>query len=229
MKNLFNVDNPFMQALARVGDLMLLSIITLALCIPVVTFGPAVTALFKTVYALTKETCTKTVATYFRAFKENFKQSAIVGVVMLVFLASFVCDVILLRLFYEGGAYQVLLALVVLLTALVLCVTAYVFPLITRYSNTLREHLRNAAILMIMNFPKTLLMLLVHLSPILMFYFRAEFMLRTLVVWIFLAPGLIAQADSYILMPVFDRLEKEKEAAEHPGDLDAYEENTEED
>lgn len=214
MKSLFNLDNPFMQALSRIGDLMMLSILTLALCIPVVTFGPAVTALFKTVYSLTLDTCGAVIPTYFRAFRDNFKQAAIVGAAMLVAFAAFVCDFILLRLYFAGTAYQVLLVLVVILAILVLSLTAYLFPLITRYSNTLSEHLRNAAILMIVNFPRTVLTVLVHLSPLLMFIFRTEFMLQTLVLWIFLAPGLIAQADSYILMPVFQKLEKKDEEPE---------------
>ena len=217
MKNLFNLDNPFMQAMARIGDLMILSVLTLVLCLPVVTFGPAVTALFKTVYSLTLDTCGGTIVTYFRAFKQSFKQSCIVGIAMLIALAAFACDVILLRLYYEGRGYQVLLAFVAILVLLVMCLTAYMFPLISRYNNTLSEHLHNAAILTIMHFPKTVLLVLVHLSPLLMFYFRAEFMLQTLVVWIFLAPGLIAQADSYILKPIFEQLEKNKEDAEKAG------------
>ncbi|MDE7260640.1 MAG: DUF624 domain-containing protein [Oscillospiraceae bacterium] len=211
MKNLFNLDNPFMQMLARVGDLMILSIITLTLCLPVVTFGPAVAALFKTVYALTLDTCSGVVATYFKAFKENFKQAAIVGAAMLIALASFVCDFILLRTFFSGTAYTVLLCLVGVLVFLVLSLTAYLFPLVTRYSNTLPEHMRNAAILTVIHFPKTILMVLIHLSPVIFFFLRMEFMLQTLVAWIFLAPGLIAQADSYILMPVFEKLEKRDE------------------
>ncbi len=224
MKTLFNLDNPFMQAMARIGDLMILSVLTLVLCLPVVTFGPAVTALFKTVYALTLDTCGGTIVTYFRAFKQNFKQSCVAGLAMLTALAACVCDVILLRGYYEGRAYQVLLAFVAILALLVLCITAYLFPLISRYNNSLSEHLRNAAILMIVHFPKTVLSVLAHLSPLLMFYFRAEFMLQTLVVWIFLAPGLIAQADAYILKPVFEQLEKDREEAEKAESESEYEE-----
>ena len=133
---------------------------------------------------------------------------------MLLALAAFVCDFILVRLFFTDTAYTVLLCLVVILLLLVLGVTAYLFPLIARYSNTLMEHLRNAAILMVMYLPRTALTVLLHLSPLLMLIFRPEFMLQTLVVWFFLAPGLIAQMDSYILKPVFEKLEKKDGAGE---------------
>lgn len=211
MKPLFNLDNPFMQALARIGDLMMLSVLTLVLCLPVVTFGPAVAALFKTVYALTLDTCGAVIPTYLKAFRENFKQAFIVGAALLAALAAFACDFVLLRLYFEGTLYTVLLCLVAVLAVLVLSLTAYLFPLVTRYNNTLSEHLRNAAILMVVNFPKTILMLAVNLSPVIMFLLRPEFMLQTLVVWFFLAPGLIAQGDSYILLPVFQKLENSGE------------------
>ena len=221
MKSLFNLDNPFMQALARIGDLMMLSILTLALCIPVVTFGPAAAALFKTVYSLTQDTCGAVLPAYFRAFRSNFRQALAVGLAMLVALAAFVCDFMLLKLFFAGTAYTVLVCLVVALALLTLSLTAYLFPLITRYHNTLSEHLRNAAILMIVNFPKTVLMVLINLSPVIMFLLPPDFMLQPLVVWIFLAPGLIAQGDSYILAPVFQSLEN---AGEEPAEAAEEEE-----
>lgn len=219
MRSLFNLDNPFMQLLSRIGDLMLLSFITLTLCMPVVTIGPAVTALFKTVYALTLDTCGGVIATYFRAFKDNFRQAVIAGLAALVVSVSLVCNFILLRLYFAGTAYQVLLALLAVLALLVMGLTSYLFPIISRYDNSLSEHAHNALILMIIHFPRTLLMVLAHLSPLLMFIFRGEFMLQTLVVWIFLAPGLIAQADAYILLPVFEKLEK-PDGTEEPDEPD---------
>lgn len=213
MKTLFNLDNPFMQALARIGDLMLLSVITLVCCLPVITIGPALTALNKTVYSLTLETCGSTVGTYYRAFRANLKQSLILGLAITVAIAAFFCDFILLRLYFAGTAYQVLLFLVAALTFLVLCLASYLFPLVGRYENTLSEHLRNAAILMIVNFPRTLLMVFLHLLPILMLYINPEFLVQTLVLWIFLAPGLMAQFDAYILRPVFEGLEKADHAS----------------
>ena len=211
MRKLFDLENPVFQLISRLMDLAVLGLICIVCCVPVVTVGPAVTALFKAVYDLTIERGSGIVRTYFRAFRDNFKQAAIVGIAMLVVFAALVCDFMLLRLYFAGTAYQALLVLIVILAFLVLSLTAYLFPLISRYNNTLSEHLRNAAILMILHFPKTICTVFVHLLPLLMFFLRPEFMLQTLVVWLFLAPGLIAQADSYILMPVFKKLEKKED------------------
>ena len=45
MGKFFDMDSPFMQFLNRVGDLMILNIIIVLCCIPVITIGPAYTAM----------------------------------------------------------------------------------------------------------------------------------------------------------------------------------------
>ena len=42
---LFNLDSPLMQALNKMADLMWLNILTMICCIPIITIGPAMTAL----------------------------------------------------------------------------------------------------------------------------------------------------------------------------------------
>ena len=47
MKGLFSMDNPFMQFLARVGEMILANFLFLICSIPVVTCGAALTAMNK--------------------------------------------------------------------------------------------------------------------------------------------------------------------------------------
>ena len=89
----------------------------------------------------------------------------------------------------------------------------YVFPLIARYENTLREHARNALILSIRYFPKTLAMLFIRLLPLLTFWFMPVTFIQTLLLWILFAPGFSAQADAFLLRPVFEKLEAKPEEA----------------
>lgn len=49
MHNIFNLDSPILRALATAFDFAMLSIVTLLLCIPVVTAGAAVTALYRVI------------------------------------------------------------------------------------------------------------------------------------------------------------------------------------
>ena len=53
MRGVFNPDSPMMRALGVVWDLIVLNLLFLVCCIPVVTIGPAITALH---YVTTKKT-----------------------------------------------------------------------------------------------------------------------------------------------------------------------------
>ena len=45
MGRLFNLDNPFMLALNKLADLIILNFLTMICCIPVITIGASMTAL----------------------------------------------------------------------------------------------------------------------------------------------------------------------------------------
>lgn len=213
MKKLFDLENPVFLVVARLTDLVVLGLICMVCCVPVVTVGPAVTALFKTVYDLTLERGSGVVTTYFRAFRDNFKQSITVWLLALLGMVSLVCDWMLLKLYFQGTAYTVLVWIVLAMALVLEGLLCYLFPLIARYDNTLQEHVRNAAILMIRNLPKTLLMILIQMLPLLMASYMPFVLLQTLLLWILFCPGFSAQANAFLLRPIFERLEADSNAA----------------
>lgn len=209
MNKLFNLDNPVFQIIARVADLIMLGLICLVCCVPLVTIGPAVSALFKAVYDLTLERGGGAVKNYFRAFRDNWKQALGGWLLALLGMVSLVCDWLLLKLYFEGTVYTVLAWMVLFLALLLLGLLCYLFPLISRYNNTFWEHVRNAFILEIRYFHKTLLMVLILLLPLLMFTFLPFVLIYTLLFWILLFPGLSMQANAYLIRPIFEKLEDE--------------------
>lgn len=211
MKSLFNLDNPVFQVLSRIADLAVLSILCLVCCLPVVTIGPALVALNKTVYDLTIERGGGILRTYFRAFRSNLRQGIIAGLAGLLALAALVCDFILLRLYYTGGAYTVLICLIYLLGFLVMGVLAFLLPLIGRYENKFSQHFQNALILCIRYLPKTIAMVFLHLLPLLLALFLPNMLVFTLPFWLFFGLGFFAQADAFLLRPVFEMLERPKD------------------
>lgn len=211
MKNLFNLDNPVFQVLSRIADLAVLNVICLLCCLPVVTMGPALVALNKTVYDLTIERGGGILRTYFKAFRENLRQGIVVGLAGLLAIAALVCDFILLRLYYTGGGYTLLVCLIYLLGFLTIGVLAYLVPLIGRYENRLSQHFQNALILCVRYLPKTIVMVFLHILPLLLALFLPNMLVFTLPFWLFFGLGFIAQADAFLLRPIFEMLERPKE------------------
>lgn len=207
MNKLFNYDNPVFQLLGRLTDLVILGILFLVCCLPVVTVGAAASAIFRAVYDLTVERGAGAVKNYFRAFRDNFKQATGAWLLGLLGAFSLFCDWFLLKLYFEGTAFTVLSYIVLVLALALVGILCYLFALISRYENTLREHVRNAFILSIRYFHKTLLMVLIQMLPLLMACFLPYVLISTLLFWILFCAGFTYQANAYLLRPIFEKLE----------------------
>lgn len=54
MSSFFNMDSPVMRFLSRLCDLMILNILCLICCIPIVTIGASITALYSVTLKMVK-------------------------------------------------------------------------------------------------------------------------------------------------------------------------------
>ena len=95
-----NIDSPFMQFLGKAADLMWVNILCLLLCLPIFTAGAALTAMHYVCLKIVRdEECYITKA-FFKSFKENFVQSTLEWIIMLVMIFIFAGD---FYLFYTGA------------------------------------------------------------------------------------------------------------------------------
>lgn len=211
MKGLFDLENPLMQVLTRLADLILLSLCFILCCLPVVTIGPSACALFRTVFDITQERSGSVLRRFFQAFRADLKQAFKVWLAALTGFVALFCYHLLARLYLDGAVGVAVTAVAAGLALLLTALLAYVLPLLGRYEGPIRQHVKNAAILMVIRFPRTLAMTAMHLLPLLVLRYLPLVFLYTLLLWIVLAPGLIAQLDVYLLRPVFDYLETDDE------------------
>lgn len=151
MKNLFSMDNPFMQALDIAADLLVLNLLALVCCLPVVTAGAAYTALNDVVLRLLRREEGHIVRDYFRAFKRNLRQGIPMGLLFLLAVALLYADYLAAQTYVPPLRIGIAaIALIVLTIAL------YAFALLARFENTVRGTLKNAAALAVAYFPRTL-------------------------------------------------------------------------
>ncbi len=88
-------ENPVDCFLNKMADLILLNLIFLLCCIPVVTIGPAITALYAVSLRSVRYGDGYVIQTFFRSFKQNFKQSFVAGMIGLLFVCLLVIDLFL--------------------------------------------------------------------------------------------------------------------------------------
>jgi uncharacterized membrane protein YesL len=142
-----------MKGLTVAADLLLLNIITAILCLPVFTIGPALTALNDIVIRLVRGEEGYIVRPYFQAFKLNFKRGVLFSLILIPAAGILYVDYL-----FAEALIPILKPGIVALGVIVLVLFFYIFALQARYENTFGGTIKNAAILAIGNFPRTLLM-----------------------------------------------------------------------
>jgi uncharacterized membrane protein YesL len=169
MKKFWDLDGPVMRVLSVLGTLAVLNLFTVLLCLPIVTAGAGFTALHSTCFRLADGEDFSAVRHYWKAFRRDFRQATPAWLLLLAILAVIGGNLwIFLR--HPDVAPKALKIVVCIFSLLLLIASAYLFPLLSHFSNPLALTLKNSAILGFCAFPKALLMLVLIASPLLLFY-----------------------------------------------------------
>ena len=168
--NIFDLESPLMRALGRVADLIILNLITFFCCIPVITAGASLTALHYMCLKMVRDEETYLIRGYFKSFKENFKQSTLIWLILLLAFALVAGDIAVM--YYAIIEFPFIIRYAVLVMGIVvLCTSMYVFPMQAKFANPIRNTLKNAFKASILQFPKTLVMIaLLFVAPLMILF-----------------------------------------------------------
>ena len=128
--------------------------------------GPACTAMHFVLLKIVRDEDSYITKAYFKSFKENFKQGIVLQIIKFAIAGILVLDFFILN--NLSGVYRyVIFAISIFLYM----VSLYVFPILSKFVNTNLATLRNALLMAILAFPKTILMTLISGLPLLILYF----------------------------------------------------------
>ena len=212
MKNLFSLDNPFIQFLTRVGDMILANFLFLICSLPIITIGAALTGLNKVTQEIAMDESPSLLKSFFGTFKENFRQATAAWLIILVFFLGMICNQLLVSFYCTGVIEQIFRWVLYFIMALMVAIAAYVFPLIVRYENTLKQHFINATVLAVVKLPRTLVMVALIALPLVLAYISFPIFFRTLIFWLFLGFGFSSYVSRVLLVPVFRKIEETEDA-----------------
>ncbi|MBQ7765305.1 MAG: YesL family protein [Lachnospiraceae bacterium] len=164
-KWLFDLDSPLIRGLSRIFDCMLLSILTILCSLPIVTVGAAVSACYDVMIRMALDRDNGIIKPYFKAFAKNFKKGTVIWLICMVGIIFIGANYYLLSFEFEGiteGVRSVIMVIVLLLTVLMGFVLIYVFPLQARYENKVGTTLKNALFISIVQFPRSIGLLVLN-------------------------------------------------------------------
>ncbi len=205
MKKLFSLDSPIMRFLSHLADLVILSFLWLVCSLPLVTMGAATTALYAVLLKDVAGEGGPVVRSFFRYFKENFKQATVLWLILAVVTAICVADVLLIL---SGMVGESIAAIVVCSVPLVFVVMAmgYCYPMIAYFRITTGRTLKNALLLTVCKLPSSLLMAALNCFPMALWVFFPKQFYATVIFLLLIGPGIIANLNAYLLLRIFKKI-----------------------
>lgn len=209
MDKIFNLDSPFTRVLSRIADMVILNILTFICCIPIITIGAALTAQHYVVLKMVRDEEGYVARSFFKSFKSNFKQATCIWLIFLAFILLFALDVYIFL--YSGMEFPKFMIIAVSAFAIVVAmVGCYVFPVLSRFDNTVKNTIINSFKISVANLPKTILMLIINASPVIMLVAS----LRTVPIVFLLGLSGTAYVCAMLYSGIFKKFEPEEEIVE---------------
>ncbi|RHR25086.1 DUF624 domain-containing protein [Clostridium sp. AF19-22AC] len=203
-------DNVVMRALGRLCDFMLLNILWVVCSIPLVTIGASTTALYTVMLKVVKNEEGYIVKGFLGAFKENFKKSTLIWLILAV-LGIIIGIDSRVAAGMSSTMRTVFQSIFIIFSIVWLCVVIYVFPLTARYENSIRNTFKNALILSVAKLPYTLLMLVITAGPVILTFLNTSTLMIGIALWIVIGVSLVTWLNSYLLRKVFEIFHKDEE------------------
>lgn len=208
------------QRIDKFGDLFFLNILFVVSCIPIVTAGAAITAVYAYTTKLVRDEETTLWRGYWKAFRSNFKDATKAWLVVLV-----IAFIMFVEFEYSFALTGLPLAIdigIMALEALFLTFTLpLLFPLISRYENTTANMFKNAFILNVSNLGTWFYLFFLWAIPISLFVLEKKILYYAWYLWLLILVSVIAYASSFVIVKLFDKIEsRDEDKAAKPADTE---------
>lgn len=148
-----NLDNPIIRFLGGVFDTVITVMLTIVCCLPVLTIGPALTAMYRTMMDVASDQCSGVIKTFFCAFRKNFRQGLVLGLLLVAVGAIVAADIWACWGFRHEASttVSVFRGLTAACTFLYLGWGSYLLPGLAQFDVTNKQAIRNAVIWAVSN------------------------------------------------------------------------------
>ncbi|WP_191567233.1 YesL family protein [Metabacillus idriensis] len=135
------------------SSFFLLNLLWLLMCIPIFTIFPSTAAMFGVVREWVIHKDLKVFNPFFRYFKDNFKQSLLLGLVWIAFVSIYYIEY---QIMLEFGSSQILFVPILILIGIIF-VSSFLFPVMVHYRENWIGILKNSLFFSMIYFPFSLL------------------------------------------------------------------------
>ena len=218
MGRIFDMNNTFFRFMSKVADLCILNIICVICCIPVITAGASITAMYYVTLKMVRNEDAYIVRSFFKSFKQNFKQATIINLIMLLIGVVLYIDLNVSKAM-QGGSGQIFQVIFMAFVLIYFILFLYVYPVLARFYNTIKNTIKNALFMAVRYLPYTVVMVLIAACPLLLLLVKSYQIQSTLfVLFLLMGFALIAYCNSFFLVKIFDNYMPKEDGQESAGE-----------
>lgn len=196
----FNINSPVFSFLDTFARFVCLNVVFLVTCLPVVTIGTAVCALYQTMFKYIENEDIKLVKTYIGRLKPNLADGTRAFLLLLAAAA-----VVSYNLFFwynlKSTLGMIVFGIMILATIALIISSVFLFPLVAHFKNTLFRTVENSFFISIRNLRMTVVLLLIDAGAFSLAYFSGFFR----VMYIIFGLAFIIYCKSLIIGKVFQK------------------------
>ena len=166
MENLFRYDSKFWEILEEITDIVILNFLFIICSIPIITIGASSSALYTVSLKKTNEENISVFKEFMRSFKSNFKISTLAWIFTIIlasmlFLDFYISNLISIKFIGLGLKF-----ISTLVSILLIFNITYLFPMISKFDNKLKNTIINSTIISIQYLPYTIIMSILNVISV---------------------------------------------------------------
>jgi uncharacterized membrane protein YesL len=209
------MDNGFFTFLGKVCDMIFLSAIWVLLCVPIITIGPANTALYYATMKVIRRERGYLFREFFKSFRLNFKRGAIIGVILTVMYIILIVDLISAWTSFSNSTMSsILFGIYVAITFLVVCFSVYVYPVLSRFDMTVKQLVKAVFFMSMRHLPSSICMVAILAAAI--------FGVMVMPIIIFIVPAVSTLLISFLMERILKKYMPKSEEAEEVTSKDEW-------
>ena len=165
----FDINNPLMRSMSKVADIIILNFLFMICSIPIITIGPALTALHCVTMKLVRDEEGGVMKDFFQSFRLNFRQALSIHLLLMAVTAILFVDIyfVLYSKNDLGAMAYILFAVAAFLGVVGAMTLLYVYPVLAKFDNPTGRTMVLAFTLAIRHLPTTIVLAITVAIPIL--------------------------------------------------------------
>ena len=203
MENLFRYDGKFWEILEEVTDIVILNFLFIICSIPIISIGASLSALYTVSLKKVNEEHISVSKEFIKSFKLNLKISTLAWLFIVIVAFVLFLDFYISNLIYNEFIGIVLKFTCTLVSILLVFNFTYLFPMISKFDNTLKNTVINSTIISLQHLPYTIIMSILNFLWVILLFLLINCYQYILFFYIVIGFGITSYINSILLNKIF--------------------------